>query len=1109
MELKRHLESARWFAGKGRPFRITDLSLLPALGADGHHHGDRANDAVTVRPVICEISYDDTDELEYYQLLLAALPASDVPEDLDPIMVADEEAIVDALALPAGLDRIRAAIVAGGTADTDTEGWQWHTVEPLPVTESDPIRPFAGEQSNSSVLVGGAIVKFFRRLELGGNPDVEVHAALGRRSPTTATLYASAEAAWYNSREELCRSDIAVALELLTEASDGWAMAAQAAADDSDFTEQAHDLGVALADVHSRLRRAFPTGTLPAAEIGQGMVQRLADTVAVVPELRPHAPALVELFTALQAEELPSQRVHGDFHLGQTLATPGGWRIIDFEGEPMKARAERLRLDTPWRDVAGMLRSFAYARTAASDEAAGDRWEQACRAAFLDGYWGKPLDGDEAVVLQAYEMDKAIYEVGYEAAHRPDWLHIPLAGVARQVDLPATAAAESAPELIATDTHTTDEAATAEGRSDSGDLVVEELSADPQPAASEHWTPSPITGWDLEGFHTGGDTEVWRRLGARVTTVDGVAGTSFTVWAPNAREVHVKGNFNDWDGSRTPMKLIPGTGVWGVFAPGVASGEVYKFAVHCADGVWRDKADPMAAFAESAPATGSIVYESTYDWGDDEWLEQRAAARPHAEPMSIYEVHLGSWRPGLTYLELADQLTEYVTWQGYTHVEFMPVAEHPYVPSWGYQVTGYFAPQSRLGTPDEFRHLVDRLHRAGIGVILDWVPGHFPKDEWALGRFDGTALYEHADPRQGEHRDWGTYIFNYGRNEVKSFLVSNALYWVSEFHIDGLRVDAVASMLYLDYSRQPGQWVPNQYGGNENLEAIDFLRYVNSHLYRRVPGVMMIAEESTSWPGVTRPVSEGGLGFGFKWNMGWMNDSLSYLQVPPIYRQYHHNELTFAMVYAFSENFILPISHDEVVHGKGSMLAKVPEDRWRQFATLRAFSGYMWSHPGKQLTFMGNEFGQASEFNEISGLEWWTSNEPDHRGLQLLTKDLNDTYRGLPAMWQLDNEPAGFRWLEADDASHNVFAYERHSADGQRVACITNFSPEPWRGYRLGLSEPGRWREIINTDDRRYAGTGEHLNHVVHTEETPWHGAAQSAAVDLPPLSCVWLLRED
>ncbi|WP_229116511.1 1,4-alpha-glucan branching protein GlgB [Parenemella sanctibonifatiensis] len=618
-----------------------------------------------------------------------------------------------------------------------------------------------------------------------------------------------------------------------------------------------------------------------------------------------------------------------------------------------------------------------------------------------------------------------------------------------------------------------------------------------------------MTGWDLEGFHTGGDTEVWRRLGARVTTVDGVAGTSFTVWAPNAREVHVKGNFNDWDGSRTPMKLIPGTGVWGVFAPGVASGEVYKFAVHCTDGVWRDKADPMAAFAESAPATGSIVYESTYDWGDDEWLEQRAAARPHAEPMSIYEVHLGSWRPGLTYLELADQLTEYVTWQGYTHVEFMPVAEHPYVPSWGYQVTGYFAPQSRLGTPDEFRHLVDRLHRAGIGVILDWVPGHFPKDEWALGRFDGTALYEHADPRQGEHRDWGTYIFNYGRNEVKSFLVSNALYWVSEFHIDGLRVDAVASMLYLDYSRQPGQWVPNQYGGNENLEAIDFLRYVNSHLYRRVPGVMMIAEESTSWPGVTRPVSEGGLGFGFKWNMGWMNDSLSYLQVPPIYRQYHHNELTFAMVYAFSENFILPISHDEVVHGKGSMLAKVPEDRWRQFATLRAFSAYMWSHPGKQLTFMGNEFGQASEFNEISGLEWWTSNEPDHRGLQLLTKDLNDTYRGLPAMWQLDNEPAGFRWLEADDAGHNVFAYERHSADGQRVACITNFSPEPWRGYRLGLSEPGRWREIINTDDRRYAGTGEHLNHVAHTEETPWHGAAQSAAVDLPPLSCVWLLRED
>ncbi|MDN5725443.1 MAG: 1,4-alpha-glucan branching protein GlgB, partial [Propionibacteriales bacterium] len=466
---------------------------------------------------------------------------------------------------------------------------------------------------------------------------------------------------------------------------------------------------------------------------------------------------------------------------------------------------------------------------------------------------------------------------------------------------------------------------------------------------------------DLSGFHEGHDHELWRRLGAIPMAADdpqGTGGTRFSVWAPHARQVRLVGDFNGWNGEQTPMERIDGTGVWACFLPGVGSGALYKFEVLGADDVWRLKADPMARFCAAAPHTASIVYASGFEWSDDEWLWYRGERQPHAAPMSIYEVHLGSWRQGLTYLELAEQLVDYVTEQGFTHVEFLPVAEHPYRGSWGYHLTGFFAPVSRLGNPDEFRHLVNALHRAGIGVIIDWVPGHFATDEWALATFDGTPIYEHPDPRRGWHPDWGSWIFDFGRPEVKSFLVSNAYWWVDEFHIDALRVDAVASMLYLDYSRPEGQWTPNKYGGNENLEAIELLQQVNRHLYGEKPGVIMIAEESTSFPGVTRPVDQGGLGFGFKWNMGWMNDSLRYLGRQPVHRPYHLNELTFAMAYAYSENFILPISHDEVVHGKGSMYERVPEDEWRKFATLKAFYAFQWSHPGKQLLFMGTEFAQ-------------------------------------------------------------------------------------------------------------------------------------------------------
>ena len=489
-----------------------------------------------------------------------------------------------------------------------------------------------------------------------------------------------------------------------------------------------------------------------------------------------------------------------------------------------------------------------------------------------------------------------------------------------------------------------------------------------------------LTGWDLSGFHEGHDTECWKRLGAHEITITDaergeVIGTRFSVWAPNAQAVRLVGDFNFWNGESSYMNLVPGAGVWALFVEGVSTGNLYKFEVLGADGVWRLKADPMACFAEAAPHTASIVYNSQYAWGDDQWMWYRGEKRQYQEAMSIYEVHIGSWRKGLTYLELANELVEYCTWQGYTHVEFLPVAQHPFEGSWGYHVTGYFAPMSKFGSPDEFRHLVDKLHQAGIGVLIDWVPGHFATDPWALQRFDGTALYEHEDPRLGWHPDWGSYIFNFGRNEVKSFLVSNAYYWLHEFHIDGLRVDAVASMLYLDYSREAGQWVPNKYGGNENLEAIELLQLTNKHAYEREPGTMIVAEESTSWPGVTRPVNWGGLGFGFKWNMGWMNDSLRYLGREPIYRQYHHHEMTFAMAYAYSENFILPISHDEVVHGKGSMFERVPQDEWRKFGNLRAFYAFMWAHPGKKLLFMGTEFGQRREFSEERSVDWWQSAE--------------------------------------------------------------------------------------------------------------------------------------
>ncbi|TKK88610.1 1,4-alpha-glucan branching protein GlgB [Herbidospora galbida] len=621
-----------------------------------------------------------------------------------------------------------------------------------------------------------------------------------------------------------------------------------------------------------------------------------------------------------------------------------------------------------------------------------------------------------------------------------------------------------------------------------------------------HW---PTLGEvDLHLIGEGRHERLWEVLGARVLTHEDEPGTAFAVWAPNALGVRVIGDFNHWNGGGHPMRSLGSAGVWELFIPGVGAGTRYKFEILGVDGVWRGKADPMARRTEVPPLTASVVDESSYTWNDEEWMAARATRDALKEPMSTYEVHLGSWRPGLSYLELAEQLTAYVTEMGFTHVEFMPVAEHPFGGSWGYQVTSYYAPTSRFGSPDEFRALVDALHRAGIGVIVDWVPAHFPMDEWALARFDGTPLYEHADPHRGEHPDWGTYVFDFGRREVRNFLVANAVYWLREFHIDGLRVDAVASMLYLDYSRRDGEWTPNQFGGRENLDAIEFLKEMNAVAYREAPGIVTIAEESTAWPGVSRPVHLGGLGFGFKWNMGWMHDTLAYLAHEPVFRQYHHHQLTFSLMYAYSENFVLPLSHDEVVHLKGSLLGKMPGDEWQRFANLRALYAFMWAHPGKQLLFMGGEFGQGGEWSESKGLDWWVLDFDFHQGVRKLVRDLNGVYKETPALYTQDDTPDGFRWIDADDFSGNVFSFVRYGSDGSALACVTNFSGGPHEDYRLGLPEGGTWTEVLNTDAYDYAGSGVgNLGGVVATE-AEHHGLPYSVRLRVPPLGTIWLRKE-
>lgn len=622
--------------------------------------------------------------------------------------------------------------------------------------------------------------------------------------------------------------------------------------------------------------------------------------------------------------------------------------------------------------------------------------------------------------------------------------------------------------------------------------------------------PPTFTDVDRYLFGAGTHYEIYEKMGGRLLTHAGVKGASFAVWAPNAHAVSVIGDFNNWDARRHPMRKLEQSGVWELFLPGVKEGDKYKFRVIQAGGNAVDKTDPYGAYFELRPNTAAVLYPlKRYKWKDRRWQTAKKKRNVHQSPMNIYEVHLGSWRRAdgnrfLTYTELAEELVPYVKEMGFTHLEILPVEEHPFDGSWGYQVTGYYAPTSRYGTPDEFKYLIDTCHANGIGVILDWVPAHFPKDTFALARFDGTALYEHEDPRRGEHIQWGTYIFNYGRKEVSNFLLASALFWLREYHIDGLRVDAVASLLHLDFCRGEGQWLPNALGGNENLDAIEMLKHMNAIIARREPGAMVIAEDSTAWEGVTRTPEEGGLGFTLKWNMGWMNDFLFYIKKDPIYRKYHHHKLTFGMAYQYSENYVLVLSHDEVVHLKGSMLGKMPGDVWRKFANLRLSYGFMYGHPGKKLLFMGGEFGQYAEWNEAQSLDWHLLQYPEHQQMQSYMKELNHLYQQESPFWEQDSDPNGFQWIECDDADSSVVAFLRRSKE-KELLFVCNFTPVVHHGMCLGVPQQGGYREIFNSDEERFGGSGILNPNLLQSNDRPANRCPNSVCLDVPPLGMVIL----
>ncbi len=822
-------------------------------------------------------------------------------------------------------------------------------------------------------------------------------------------------------------------------------------------------------------------------------------------------------------------RTHGDLHLGQVLWTGDDFVIIDFEGEPARPLSERRAKGSPLRDVAGMIRSFQYAAHQGAAEAAARSgepaaepraeawarvWQPWVSAAFLRAYLDTAREGgvvpedpgELRTLLDLHLVEKAAYEIAYELNNRPEWVALPLRGM---LDLLGTS--EDRGRGSARAEAGTREAArppAREARRPAGKKKARE-------AVIARGGPGPV---DRHLWNEGTHLRAYRTMGAHPAIVDGDEGTSFAVWAPNAERVSVIGDFNGWDKERHPLLQLATTGIWQGFLSGVRKGAVYKYHLRSrASGHAVDKADPFGFRHETPPRTGSIVWDLDHPWGDGEWMRTRHERNGLRSPMSIYEVHLGSWRRvpeegnrPLGYRESAPLLADHAEEMGFTHVELMPVAEHPFYGSWGYQTTGYFAPTGRYGTPQDLMFLVDVLHQRGIGVILDWVPSHFPTDEHGLAYFDGTHLFEHADRRQGHHPDWDSFLFNYGRNEVRSFLLSSAMYWLDAYHLDGLRVDAVASMLYLDYSRRPGEWIPNVHGGRENLEAIAFLRRFNEAIYGEYPDVQTFAEESTSWPMVSRPTWVGGLGFGLKWDMGWMHDTLGYLRHDPIFRKFHHDELTFRMMYAFHENFVLPLSHDEVVHGKGSLLDKMPGRDRERFANLRLLYGYMWSQPGKKLLFMGGEIAQGLEWSHERSLDWHLLGVPQHAGVRAWVRDLNRLLRENPALHVRDFEPAGFEWVDCADADASVLSFLRRGGPGDpEILVVLNFTPIPRQSYRVGVPRGGFWREILNSDAVGYGGNG--WGNLGGQEASPVgaHGRSHSLALTIPPLSASFFRREE
>ena len=1157
------LARQRWFAGKSRAIRAARV-------VDQSHPGPIPP---LVRLALIEVEYQSGQPETYFLPIGLARGAAaealqrEAPKrvigPLEPGWVAydalaDAEVgatLLDAIGADASLATDRGAIRGEATSAFGRARGEAGT--PLPA------RAGSFEQSNSAILYGDKLIlKVFRRLEPGVNPDFEIGRFFADRTkfarvPTTAGmlayhggdgepmmvgilqgLVANEGTGWDHALAGLAEFYAGLADDRLAAIASSrcpatvadqvrWEPGDEVRALVGPYLADAATLGRRTAEMHLALAsdrddpafRPEPLAPADLAALGAEIHGTADRAVAILdgghaglPEAaRADAARFLGLVGPLlgQVDALADQkvaaakiRVHGDYHLGQVLRAADDYILLDFEGEPAKSLPERLAKLSSLKDVAGMIRSFDYAAFAALFAHAADRpgafdrlapaarfWQGWVASAFVREYLATvgdapfiPRDPRALVKLLEFQLlDKALYELLYELNNRPDWVRIPLQGIN----------ALRPPETPASPPTSPDEA----------------------PTMTAKAAVSGLSDFDVYLLNEGTHYRAYEKLGAHVGTRDGREGVQFAVWAPNASTVSVIGDFNGWNPDATPMARRGGSGFWEAFVADLAAGAPYKYSVTSGDGNRRiAKADPFAFATEVRPRTASIVGDlDGHAWGDQRWMADRAGVNSLGAPISIYEAHLGSWMRGdggrwLTYAELAEKLGDYVHEMGYTHVELMPIAEHPFDGSWGYQVTGYYAPTSRFGSPTDFMAFVDALHRRGIGVIVDWVPAHFPTDEHALGDFDGTHLYEHADPRQGFHQDWNTYIFNFGRPEVANFLISNALFWLDKYHIDGLRVDAVASMLYRDYSRKAGEWVPNENGGRENYEAITLLRRVNERVHAEFPGVLTLAEESTAWPQVSRPTDVGGLGFDLKWDLGWMHDTLHYFAEDPINRKYHHNNLTFRGLYAFTENFVLPLSHDEVVYGKGSLLTKMPGDSWQKFANLRLLFGYMFAAPGKKLMFMGDEFGQGREWDHDGSLDWHLLGDGQHSGLKRWVRDLNTIYRGRPALHELDTHPEGWRWVEADDSAQSVLSFLRkgHSS-GETILFVANFTPVPRHNYRVGVPSSGRWEEILNSDAPIYGGSGQGNIGGVDSAPVAAHGHLQSLVLTVPPLGIVAL----